>query len=234
LLTITGTNFSTEKLDQAVKVGNHYCDILTATTTQLTCRIRSTGNTATDVATGIDIVVTLAASFEATCVEFVNQDNETINPCKFDFKVPAATVATLTPGFDSATNTAQVTLAGSGFTAGDITSVALYIDGAKQTTLSVPSETSAVFEIVDIKDSTSSNIQIYFADGFATDYKLITSLTLTPNFVSVSPNTGGSFGGTVLTVRGTGFGINTTLLQLKKSADLCDKVTVTKYGTFTC
>jgi len=226
LLTITGTNFSTEKLDQAVKVGNHYCDILTATTTQLTCRIRSTGNTATDVATGIDIVVTLAASFEATCV-----GDQT---CKFEFKVPAATVATLTPGFNAATNTAQVTLAGSGFTAGDITSVALYIDGAKQTTLSVDLETYALFTIVDIKDSTSSNIQIYFADGFATDYKWITSLTFTPNFVSISPNTGGSFGGTVLTVRGTGFGINTTLLQLKKSADLCDKVTVLGYGAFTC
>lgn len=123
LLTITGTNFSTELLDQAVKVGDFYCDILTATTTQLVCRIRPTGYTAANVATGIDIVVVLAASFEATC----NPDTA----CKFEFKVPAATVATLTPGFDSATNTQRITLAGSGFTAGDTTSVELWIDGAK-------------------------------------------------------------------------------------------------------
>ena len=115
MLTITGTNFSTEKLDQAVKVGENYCDIITATTTLLTCRIRATGYTADKVATGIDVVVTLAASFEATCV-----GDQT---CKFEFKVPVATVTTLTPGFDAATNTLKVTLAGSGFTVADTTRI---------------------------------------------------------------------------------------------------------------
>lgn len=66
LLTITGTNFSTTIEDQAVKVGDSYCDILTASTTQLTCQIRATGLTASDAGT-VNVLVFLAASFEASC-----------------------------------------------------------------------------------------------------------------------------------------------------------------------
>jgi len=66
LLTITGTNFSTNKEDHAVKVGDTYCDILTATATQLTCRVRATGLTASD-AGEVRVLVFLAASWEASC-----------------------------------------------------------------------------------------------------------------------------------------------------------------------
>ena len=45
LLTITGTNFSEEITEQVVKVGDNYCDILSATVSQLVCRIRPTGYT---------------------------------------------------------------------------------------------------------------------------------------------------------------------------------------------
>jgi hypothetical protein len=229
VLTITGTNFSTTILDQAVKVGDFLCDILSATTTQLICRIRPTGYTIDNVATGLDVVVVLAASFESSCVDSTT--------CKFEFKAPAATVTTLTPGFDAATNTQIVTLAGSGFTAGNTASVELWIDGAKQTTTSVDSDTSAVFTVTSAKDITSSDVKIYFTDGLPTGFSLITSLTFTPNFISVTPNSNGSQGGTLLTVTGTGFGVNTTLLGLKnitKNAALCKEVKVTGYGTFTC
>lgn len=66
---------------------------------------------------------------------------------------------------------------------------------------------------------------VYFTDGLPADYMLVSSLTFTPTFVSVSPNSGGSQGGTLLTVTGTGFGVNTPLssvLGLKaKNAALC-------------
>ncbi|MFO0116552.1 MAG: hypothetical protein ACK521_02680 [bacterium] len=53
----------------------------------------------------------------------------------------------------------------------------------------------------------------------------------------MTPSTGGSEGGTLLTVKGTGFGMNTTGLGLKNintSASLCKEVKVTGYGVFTC
>lgn len=91
--------------------------------------------------------------------------------------------------------------------------------------------------MTNAKDITSSDVKIYFADGLPTDYSLITGLTFTPKFISVYPNSDGSQGGTLLTVTGVGFGVNTTLLGLKnitKSAALCKEVKVTGYGTFTC
>lgn len=132
MLTITGTNFSTNKQDLAVKVGDHYCDIVTSSMTSLTCRIRATGLLVTDVRTA-DVVLFLAASFEVLC--------ENPAKCQFSFQAPVSKVTSLTSGFDSATNVATATLVGDGFTAGDTSSVSLYIDGVKQTTSNVSSST---------------------------------------------------------------------------------------------
>jgi len=62
-------------------------------------------------------------------------------------------------------------------------------------------------------------------------------LTFDQKFVEVTPTTGGSEGGTLLTVKGTGFGLKTTGLGLKNintSTSLCKEVKVTAYGVFTC
>ena len=62
-------------------------------------------------------------------------------------------------------------------------------------------------------------------------------MTFTPSFVSLSPNTGGSQGGTLVTVIGTGFGVKTTGLGLKDKTTgtaLCTTVNVVSYGKFTC
>jgi hypothetical protein len=56
----------------------------------------------------------------------------------------------------------------------------------------VASATSAVFTISSISDVSSKNVAIYFVDGSPTGYNTVTTLTFTQNFVSVSPNTGGS------------------------------------------
>ena len=39
LVTITGINFSTDPLDNPVKVGSNYCYVITSSPTQITCRI---------------------------------------------------------------------------------------------------------------------------------------------------------------------------------------------------
>lgn len=53
--------------------------------------------------------------------------------------------------------------------------------------------------------------------------------------VSISPASG-SAGGTLLTVTGTGFGKKSTGITLVDSTDkdVCEKVEITGYGTFTC
>ena len=50
LVTITGSNFSTEKTDNPVKIGSNWCDILTTEATKITCRVRAT--TASAAGTG--------------------------------------------------------------------------------------------------------------------------------------------------------------------------------------
>jgi len=44
LVTITGVNFSTDPLDNPVKVGPNYCLVLTSSATQITCRIVDIAN----------------------------------------------------------------------------------------------------------------------------------------------------------------------------------------------
>jgi len=155
--------------------------------------------------------------------------------CQFNFRSPLSLISSLTPSFNAATNTAIVTANGSSLPLAT-TGAQLYIDGILQTTTTA-SATSTVFTITNLKMSASSNIGLYFADGLPSGIETITGLTFTPAFVSVSPNTGGSAGGTLLTVTGTGFGLNTTGLGLKKgTTPICasGSVTVTGYGSFTC
>jgi len=117
----------------------------------------------------VDVIVVLAASTESNVV--------CINSCKFSFVAPVATVTSLTAGYDAGSKSLTYTLAGTGFTAGNTGSVSLFIDGVKQTTASVDSATSAVFRITDVKNTSSTNVAIYFADGSPTGYLTLTSLS---------------------------------------------------------
>ena len=58
---------------------------------------------------------------------------------------------------------------------------------------------------------------------------------MTPTLVAISPSTGSS-GGTLITVKGTGFGTSTkgVNLVLSSGTEICKTVTLIKYGEFTC
>jgi len=179
----------------------------------------------TDTAADQNVIVVLAASEEATCPG---------DDCKFSFVAPGATVTSLTPAFNATTNTLEVTLAGTGLPDGNTAGLTLHLAGVAQTTTSVTA-TAAVFTVTDVKVPAFTDANVYFADGLATGYASINALTLTPAFVSLSPNSGGSEGGTLVTVTGTGFGTDTKDVQLfHNSLDLCKTVTITGYGSFTC
>jgi hypothetical protein len=125
VVTITGTNYSTNKLDNPVKVGNNWCDVLTTEATKITCRVRETRATAT----GSGPVSTfLRTQEEATVQDGVSKT--------FTFATPAETVTGLTSAFDATTNTIKLTLAGTGFGT-DKSKVTLMIDGATQTALTL-------------------------------------------------------------------------------------------------
>jgi hypothetical protein len=84
--------------------------------------------------------------------------------------------------------------------------------------------------------ATSSNVRIYFSDGLPEGYDLITGLTVTPTFTSITPGTA-SAGGNLFTVTGNGFGVNTEGIELKhveSGNSFCNTVEVTEYGVLTC
>jgi hypothetical protein len=85
VVTITGTNFSTNKLDNPVKVGNYWCDVLTTEATKITCRVRETR--ATTTGTG-PVSTFLRAQEEATVQDGVSKT--------FTFATPAETITGLT------------------------------------------------------------------------------------------------------------------------------------------
>ena len=84
--------------------------------------------------------------------------------------------------------------------------------------------------------ATSSNVRVYFADGLPDGYDLITALTVTPTFTSITPGEA-SAGGNLFTISGNGFGVDTAdldLVHVESGNTLCNTVEVTEYGVFTC
>lgn len=137
--------------------------------------------------------------------------------------------------FDATTNQQVFTVTGTVFPEGDITAMALYLDGVKQETLSV-SLTSATFAVTEALDETTDNLRVYFNDGLPFNFDSHTSATMVPTLVSISPSSGSS-GGTLLTVTGTGFGVNTASVNLIHEStgdEICQTVTLLGYGSFSC
>jgi len=220
LVTIDGVNFSTNKLDNPVKAGNSWCHVQTTNTSKITCRVAETK--ATKASTG-PLSTFLKASEEAA--------KDVANT--FTFATPVATVTGITAAFDAATNKQVLTLAGSSFTTTHA-DIELWIDGTKQTSVSATAS-EAKFTMIHIDSESANVVTIYFPDGFPTGYASVKTVAVTPNLIEITPSSG-STGGTLLTVTGTGFGKKTAGLTLVNAAgtDVCAKVTITAYGSFTC
>ena len=155
------------------------------------------------------------------------------NGCVFAFTASSTTVTGMTGAFDATTNSIILTVAGTGFLNNDITDTELWIDGFKQTTLSV-SNTDATFKLINALTTSSSNIKFYTKEGLASGS--IASHSFNPALVRISPSAG-SMGGTLLTVTGVGFGkdtINVNIYSSTLNKNICSDVKVTGYGTFTC
>lgn len=65
VLTIDGTNFSSDPLDNPVKVGDHQCNVESSTPTQIKCRIAATGITDLTTTIQTNVIVFLRTQEEA-------------------------------------------------------------------------------------------------------------------------------------------------------------------------
>lgn len=114
LVTITGENFSNEPLDNPVKIGDHYCYVITTSPTEITCRT----DMLHDQAAGEQIVLV----FLKTSEEAGTLDGENI---LFNFQTPSTEISDFEVIFDDSDLKHKIVLSGSGF---DDT-IELVIDG---------------------------------------------------------------------------------------------------------
>jgi hypothetical protein len=122
--------------------------------------------------------------------------------------------------------------------------VTVYIDGQAQETVFY-NATHTKFRIRHIYGSFSSNLQVYFSDGMPAFYETANNITVEPTFYSISVSSASS-GGSLIRVRGDGFGIHSTGVTLRHKItgeNLCrDPATVkldiplgvVSYGVFNC
>lgn len=139
----------------------------------------------------------------------------------FDYIEPTATVTAISSSFDTTNNVIQITVTGSGLDSDPLTQQ-LVIDGYTQQS-DTASGTQAVFTVTDMLDSSSDSVAFYTEAGTPNGASGISSISLTPKLVSISPSSG-SAGGAKLTITGAGFGMSSTvnLYHQESGQNLCD------------
>ena len=223
-MTITGGHFGTVATDNPVKIGNNYCYVIETADAEITCRIGD--------------LTTQSATTEALLIVFARTTEEMVcstgSDCFYEYAAPVSTATGISSSFDTASNSIHVTVTGSGFGT-DTSTTSLLIDDIEQTTVSV-ADGSAVFQVTDMLDSSSSSIKFYTYEGTPNDQSTTSSHSFTPALVSVLPSTGSS-GGAKLTVTGVGFGTSTSSVNVnhvESGQDICSSTEITAYGQFTC
>jgi len=144
VLTITGTNFSDEPLDNPVKVGDNYCLVSFSGNSGIICRIENKVHVAGDA----EVIVFLKTSEEATC--------NVAGGCTFTYVTPSAALTSINAAYDVSELGHVVTVTGSGFDT-DLTLTELWIDGFLQNTLTVTS-TEARFLVTDLYSTDSNSV----------------------------------------------------------------------------
>ena len=199
LLTIDGENFSDDILNNSVKVGDTDCILETSSETQIICRITETLATAASQA---PVVVSIRTQADA----------RSDIPMLFDYVQPSATMTDLEQIFFKTLNSQLYIMTGTGFTENDLTSVSLYIENIPQETYTV-SSTRIQFKAINTLDYYSKKVFVYFADGLPIGYSSFTRVIMTSSLYSITPSIGSS-SGTLVTISGTGFGLNTKNLNV--------------------
>ena len=205
VLTIQGTNFSTVKNENQVVLGDSgldYCIILTATPTEITCRINPPKELLND---NPEIHVLGRIQEEADC----------LTTCKFLFSSSETpTVSSISPTVAQTGNT--ITVNGTGFTASaDDTTVT--VGGVAVANLSVTA-TKLTFDMPALEFGSHEPKILVGNKGYAKfDEVIMLESELKMN--SISP-TEGSKSGAIFTINGNGF--KTEDMEVKIYKTVCD------------
>jgi hypothetical protein len=82
--------------------------------------------------------------------------------------------------------------------------------------------------------SETDDVKVYTSEGFPAGSDIVHTLEFKPQLFSITPSRGSS-AGSVITVTGTGFGVETENLNLiAAGSKLCSQVTIVKYGELKC
>jgi IPT/TIG domain len=113
----------------------------------------------------------------------------------------------------------------------------LYLDGVKQTFVSLTDDTSVIFTLTSFGTQSPLSVKFYSDQGTPNGANAIAnpSLKITPTLISLTPSVG-SAAGTVIKVTGSGFGSLTTNLNLwsGSSGNVCKSVTYVDPFTLLC
>jgi hypothetical protein len=206
VLTITGTNFSTVKNENQVVIGDgtlDYCIILTATETELTCRV----NAPQEIPSSEQDIYVLGR---------IQEKSDCLGTCKFTFdasKTP--TVSSITPL--SAQTGSTVTVNGTNFSA-DSANTIITIGGVEATNVNVVSTSKLTFDMPALSFGTHEPKILVGNDGYARyDSVIMMESNLIIN--SISPTEGSRYG-QIFTINGNGF--NTEDMRVSIHRTDCD------------
>jgi hypothetical protein len=140
--------------------------------------------------------------------------------------------------FNSDTSKWQVTVVGTSLreSADSEATSDLQINGVSQE-MDTHSDTMAVFNIIDVKELESKDVNLFFPAGLPIGHEFIRAgITVSPKLLQISPPSG-TPGGTLLTVTAPGIGSNTEGIDLLRpdGNSICyEPGWVVEYGKFQC
>lgn len=220
LITVSGGPFTTDLKETIVKVGykwwegiDHYCYVVSATESQVTCRLPLDLNRE---AKEYEVIAFAATYEESNCM--------LANNCLFTFLAAAdlPEVTGFTVEFDASTYDYQITVSGTGFTDA-ANQIDFMLAGEKQTVLSATS-TDVVINVDSVKAGLeASKMDLYFAVGIPNGYtELLEGATFMPKLIELSVNTISEAGSTIqATIKGVGIEDGVTLVDAAGKTDLC-------------
>ncbi|XP_069115426.1 fibrocystin-L-like [Argopecten irradians] len=180
-ITITGTGFSTENLENSVFISNTPCAVKSYSATSIVCTTgqRSTGQFPVAV--------------------YRNGQGKADGDFSFTY---AFTASSISPNSGSSAGGQTVTINGDGFD--DSVTVQF---GDVQATIAESTEQSIILQTPPQPDTATANYDVVVASGSQSVTLTYTyDSSKTPTVTSVSPKYGGTSGGTLITIAGSGFG----------------------------
>jgi hypothetical protein len=170
----------------------------------------------------------------------------TCETCRFNYVKPTTELTAFHVYYETALSSHLITLEGSGFPT-YAEGVTFLVDGVRQE-LQSASDSELKFKSSGLLDRCSNDVELYFEDGYSTGYDHIIvdrEMCVHEYTYDIEPKVG-SAGGTLLTLHGSGYGVETDTRGMEIQAvrfmdgghhwvNICaGEVTIVESGYMTC